>query len=73
MYYRADGRGRTVVPARSLGEGLYEADVRLGQVTTYYLFVGSRSEELKYTDLPFASLVGVPAPSNAQASAEGRP
>ena len=73
MYYRADGRGRTVVPARSLGEGVYEADVRLGQVTTYYLFVGSRSEELKYTDLPFASLVGVPAPSNAQASAEGRP
>jgi YVTN family beta-propeller protein len=62
LYYGSDGRGRTVVPARPLGEGLYEADVRVDRVTTYYLFVGSRSAELKYTDLPFASLMGTPAP-----------
>ena len=62
LYYGADGRGRTVVPARALGEGLYEADVRVDRVTTYYLYVGSRSLQLKYTDLPFASLMGTPAP-----------
>jgi YVTN family beta-propeller protein len=62
LYYGSDGRGRTVVPARRLGEGLYEADIRVTRVVTYYVFVGSRSAKLKYTDLPFASLMGTPAP-----------
>jgi len=60
LYYGADGRGRTVVPARPLGEGLYEAEVKVDRVTTYYLFVGSQSEKLNYTDLPYASLMGIP-------------
>jgi hypothetical protein len=63
LYYGADGRGRTVVPARALGDGLYEADVKVERETTYYLFVGSRSAKLKYSDLPFASLMGIPAPA----------
>jgi YVTN family beta-propeller protein len=63
LYYGADGRGRTVVPAKSLGDGLYEAEVKVDRVTTHYVFVGSKSEELKYNDLPFASLMGVPAPA----------
>jgi YVTN family beta-propeller protein len=74
LYYGADGRGRRVVPARSLGAGLYEADVEIDRVTTYYLFVGSRSEKVKYTDLPFASLMGIPAPAvggGSEAGAEG--
>lgn len=62
LYYSASGGGRTVVPARSLGEGLYEATVKIGKVTTYYVFVGSRTERLKYSDLPFLSLMGIPAP-----------
>ena len=61
LYYGSDGRGRRVVPARALGEGLYEADVTVNRVTTYYLFVGSQSAKLKYSDLPFASLMGTPA------------
>jgi hypothetical protein len=63
-----------VVPARSLGDGLYEADVLVDRATTYYLFVGSRSAKLKYSDLPFASLMGVPAPAaegGAKAGADG--
>ena len=62
LYYGSDGRGRTVVPARALGEGLYEADVKVERATTYYVFVGSQSLKLKYSDLPFASLMGIPAP-----------
>lgn len=61
LYYRSDGRGRTVVPARSLGEGLYEAEVEVDAAGTYYLFVGTRSQKLQYTDLPYASLLGVAA------------
>lgn len=76
MYYGLDGRGRTVVPARPLGKGLYEADVKVERVTTYYVFVGSRSLRLNYTDLPFLSLMGTPAPvsgSGAKAGAGGSP
>ncbi len=61
LYYRSDGRGRTVVPAKALGKGLYEAPVRVDTAATYYVFVGSRSKDVNYSDLPFASLMGVPA------------
>jgi YVTN family beta-propeller protein len=61
LYYRSDGRGRTAVPARALGDGLYEATVKVDTTATYYVFVGSRSLQLKYSDLPFLSLMGVPA------------
>jgi len=69
LYYRADGRGRTVVPATALGDGLYEATVKVDKVTTYYVFVGSRSEKLKYTDLSFLSLMGTPAPDKEKPAA----
>ena len=61
LYYRSDGRGRTVAPARALGDGLYEARVNIKHASTYYAFVGSRSAKLSYTDLPFLSLMGTPA------------
>jgi hypothetical protein len=66
LYYTASGRDRTVVPATSLGEGLYEATVKINEVTTYYIFVGSRSENLNYTDLPFVSLMGQPVSGTAK-------
>ena len=74
LYYGSDGRGRTVVPARSLGGGVYEADVKVSRMTTYYVFVGSRSEKLKFSDLPYFSLMGTPAPAKEaapQVKAEG--
>jgi YVTN family beta-propeller protein len=71
LYYGSDGRGRRVVPARKLGEGLYEADIRVNRVITYYVFVGSRSAKLKYTDLPFASLMGTPAPVKGGGAKDG--
>jgi YVTN family beta-propeller protein len=61
LYYRSDGRGRTVVPARELGDGLYEAEVKVVRPATYYVFVGSASRKLGFSDLPFLSLMGVPA------------
>lgn len=61
MYYRSDGRGRTVVPARALDDGSYQAEVKIDSTGTYYVFVGARSQNLKYTDLHYLSLIGVPA------------
>jgi YVTN family beta-propeller protein len=67
LYYRSDGRGRAVKPAKALPLGGYEADIKLGSVSTYYVFVGSSSIDLKYTDLPFLSLIGTIAPAKDKA------
>ena len=63
MYYRSDGRGRRIEPAKPLGNGFYEAPVQLDAPATYYVFVGAPSKNLDYTDLPFLSLMGIPAPA----------
>ena len=69
MSYRSDGRGRRIVPAKPLGDGVYEAEIRVGSTSTWYVFVGARSAEVGFSDLPFLSLMGVPAPATADASA----
>jgi hypothetical protein len=69
LYYGADGRGRQVVPAKALGAGLYEAEVKVDRMVTYYVFVGSRSEQLDYNDLPYFSLVGTPTRAKANGPA----
>lgn len=73
LYYGADGRGRTVVPARALGGGVYEAEVKVDRATTFYAYVGSRSLKLEYTDLPFLSLLGTPAPAPQQPAKAAEP
>ena len=59
MYYRADGRGRRVLPAVSVGPGVYEATLDIDQPATYYVFVAAPSRDLDYGDLPFFSLVAL--------------
>jgi YVTN family beta-propeller protein len=59
LYYRSDGRGRTVQPARSLGGGLYEATVQVSVPATYYVFVSAPSKGLDYSDQPFLSLMAL--------------
>jgi len=61
LSYASDGRDRTVVPASALGGGIYEASVTVHQSATYYVFVGANSLQAKYTDLPYATLMGVKA------------
>ena len=60
LYYQSDGRGRQVVPATALGEGLYEAELNITAPATYYIFVGAPSRDLDYTDLPFYSVIAIP-------------
>ena len=61
MYYRSDGRGRKVQPAKSVGEGVYEAIVEASEPATYYVYVGAPSREMQYTDNSFLSLLAIPA------------
>ncbi len=66
LYYRSDGRGRNVLPARPLGDGMYEATVRADIPATYYVFVSAPSKGLDYTDLPYFSLMAVPPPEGTK-------
>jgi len=63
LYYRSDGRNRTVQTARSLGDGLYEATVQVQTPATYYVFVSAPSKGLGYSDQPFLSLMALAAPA----------
>jgi YVTN family beta-propeller protein len=69
LYYRSDGRGRTVVPATPTEDGGYQATVRLDSLATYYVFVGARSIDLGYSDLPFLSMWTKPAEAGNEAPA----
>jgi YVTN family beta-propeller protein len=66
LYYRSDGRGRKVLPARPLSDGMYEATVKADIPATYYVFVSAPSKGLDYTDLPFFSLMAVPPPKGTK-------
>jgi YVTN family beta-propeller protein len=63
LYYRSDGRGRKVQPAKPVGDGLYEAIVEASEPATYYVFVGAPSQALQYTDQAFLSLLAIPEPA----------
>jgi YVTN family beta-propeller protein len=62
LYYRSDGRGRNVLAARELGNGLYEATVSVDMPATYYVFVSAPSKGLDYSDQPFFSLMAFASP-----------
>jgi len=59
LYYRSDGRDRTVKAARTIGEGVYEATVEASMPSTYYLYVAAPSRGLTYNDQPFLSLMAL--------------
>jgi YVTN family beta-propeller protein len=59
LYYLAPGRNRTEVPARELGEGLYEAEINVTAAGAYYVYVGVPSMKIDYNVLPYFSLRAV--------------
>ena len=70
LYYRADGSGRTVLPARPIADGVYEATVTVTESATYYVFVGAPSMGLDYSDQPFFSLMALDMPAVQKEEAE---
>jgi YVTN family beta-propeller protein len=59
LYYRAPGQDRTVVGAKEIGDGVYEALFTPSRVGAYYLFVSSKERKIAYTTLHYLTLVGV--------------
>lgn len=56
QYYLAPGRGRTDVPAREVGEGVYEAQLNLAEAGAYFVHAGSPSLKAQPQDLPYLTL-----------------
>lgn len=63
QYYLAPGRGRTEVPAREVGDGVYEAQLTLAEAGAYYVHAGSPSLNSPTNELPYLTLRAV-APAN---------
>lgn len=58
-YFQAPSAPAREVPAREVGEGVYEAMVDLSQAGAYYLHVGAPSLKLGFGEQPFATLRAV--------------
>jgi YVTN family beta-propeller protein len=66
-YFKAPAGRRTELPAKALGEGVYEAEITLPAPGAYYLYVAAQSLGVRYADLPYLSLIGTAkAPVAAQ-------
>jgi hypothetical protein len=59
LYYAASGRGRTVSPAKPVGDGIYEAELSIKLPEAYYVWVGSASAESPFEKLPYFAVRGV--------------
>ena len=71
MYFLAPGRGRTEVPVKEIGGGVYEAQVQLAQPGAYYVYVGVPSLNMGYGKLPFFTLMATP-PVTARSPVAGK-
>jgi hypothetical protein len=58
-YFQAPSAPAREVPAREVGEGVYEAEVDVTQAGAYYLHIGAPSLKLGFGDQPFATLRAV--------------
>ena len=59
LYYPASGKRRDRVTARSVGDGIYEADLKIRFPEAYYVFVASASQKMDHGKLRYFSLLGV--------------
>jgi YVTN family beta-propeller protein len=60
MYFLAPGMRRAEVPVKEIGDGTYEAQLRLSSPGAYYVYLGIPSMKLDYGKLPYFSLQAMP-------------
>lgn len=56
-YFAAPGGRRVTVPARHVGDGVYEAAVDVTSAGAWYVYVSCPSEKIEPADLPFMTLM----------------
>ncbi len=63
LFYRAPGLDRTVVSAKEVEDGLYEATLPIQKAGAYYVYVGSESMNSPYGEMPYLTLRAVNKPA----------
>jgi len=71
LTFQAPGRSRRVIPAKEVGEGVYEAEIPVPTAGAYYVYVTIRSLKVGHLDLPYFTLVAVEGKSSPPASGAG--
>lgn len=72
-YFRAPSSPAREVPAREVGDGVYEATLDLPETGAYYLYVAAPSRQLRFSDQGFATLRAVSAASAVTSPAGTKP
>lgn len=57
LTYRAPGEGRVELPARHLGDGMYEVTITPDQAGVYYVYPGVKSKNMSYSTIPFITVI----------------
>jgi len=57
VFFRVPGRDRTQLMAEEEGDGIYRVILDLPSAGAYYVYVGVRSKQVGYQDLPYFTLV----------------
>lgn len=71
LYYLAPGRMRTEVRAKEVESGVYEAELPLPTSGAYFIYVGSPSAKVRYSDLPYFTMQAVRQVARTRVAAEG--
>lgn len=71
LYYLAPGRMRTEVKAKELDDGIYEAELSLPRSGAYFVYVGAPSAKVRYSDLPYFTLLAAKQVARSRVTAEG--
>ena len=58
--------------ARSIGDGVYELDIKVPQTGLYFVFVESRSQGVTFRQLPYLTLQAAAATANSTPAKEGK-
>lgn len=66
-YFRAPSAPARQVVARDMGDGVYEAELELGDTGAYYVHVAVPSLEVRFGDQPFATIRAVASDRDAVA------
>ena len=56
LFFRIPGKDRREVPAREVGDGVYEAMLPMTRPGAYNIYVAVPSEKVRYQDLPYFTM-----------------
>jgi len=69
LFFQVPGKNRREVPAREVGDGVYEAMLPMTRPGGYNIYVAVPSERVGYQDLPYFTMAATRAPAGSRGTA----